>query len=533
VEPELQTAIISDLGQEGWIWPPQLQIICHDVYQTTLARQDNTLRLAYYKERGAREIIGNYLEQTLRRLPAEAKQVLIALVSGDGMPDVRSAEDIAESAGLTVEETAQLLTQLEDERLVKIVMRENKPIYELAHAYLAASLSVDPEVLQRKAVEELLRRNLLDWQRYRILMSQEELQTLRGWAEKIDLSTDAQELLLRSAVQRNYDLPFWLQRIGHDCGEPILKEFLSGSETIKPQPEVALTALASVPQREPYRADLSTLLLSPSLSFDSRKQAALYLAEINASLAMKTLREGPDPLQSVNRQVIVELYNAEATRKIKLDGQPTWAERKSILFSRLHTHSNYILARAGTAGFAASIGGLLGSMAGYSLIQGFEFIYLLSAAFVPFVWATGMAAGITLAETLRLNRNLDTLITGAILGNLPLVVLAATDTNPEAAWQGLIYGLLGAFLSGGILGATLHFSRQIRSGLNVIIAVTGAAIAGLAYSLVLAPLVGTTDIPGFNLWSLAGILAGGSISMMLGLLFVPSQISVGTSASGR
>jgi len=299
VEPELQKAIISDLGQQGWISPPQLQIICYEVYQTTLSRQDNTLRFEYYKERGgAREILSSYLEQALRRLPPRAKQVLIALVSGDGTPAVLSVEAVARAARLTLDESASLLDQLEDEWLVKTILREGQPHYELAHAYLAAGLAVDPEVLQRKAMEELLHRNILDWERYRILLSPEELQAVQNWAEKIDFSLDSQKLLLRSAIQRNYQLPYWLKKVNPEIIAPILKEFLRGSDTVKPQPEIALSALSSISQREAYKDDLCSLLEEISLAFDPRKQAALYLAQMDPSVALRLLRNCQDQLKA-------------------------------------------------------------------------------------------------------------------------------------------------------------------------------------------------------------------------------------------
>jgi hypothetical protein len=164
---------------------------------------------------------------------------------------------------------------------------------------------------------------------------------------------------------------------------------------------------------------------------------------------------------------------------------------------------------------------LVGSIAGYSLIQDLDYYYLFGAVFVPFIWATGLVLGTSLAESLQFNRKLSTLMLGAVIGSLPLAILAAIDQDPEIARQGLLYGVLGALLSGSIMAGTLYLAQRLPLITNAIVSVAGAAIAGLTYSLVFAPLVSTADIPGFNIWSLAGILAGGSVSMMLGLLLVP------------
>jgi hypothetical protein len=106
-----------------------------------------------------------------------------------------------------------------------------------------------------------------------------------------------------------------------------------------------------------------------------------------------------------------------------------------------------------------------------------------------------------------------------------LAILAAVDQDPAIARQGLVYGVLGALLSGSIMAATLYLAQRLSSVTNAIVSVAGAALAGMAYSLVLAPMVTTADIPGFNIWSLAGILSGGAVSMMLGLLLVPAPPS--------
>jgi len=118
-------------------------------------------------------------------------------------------------------------------------------------------------------------------------------------------------------------------------------------------------------------------------------------------------------------------------------------------------------------------------------------------------------------------------LAGAILGNLLMVLQLVTDPNPDRARQGLIYGVLGAVVSGTILASTLFLTCQKRSGLSIGLSVVGAALAGVTYSLALIPLAESTGIPGFNIWSLAGILVGGSAGMMLGLSIVPTPPFVG------
>lgn len=533
IEPELLQKILVDLESEGRIDPPQLQIVCHEIYQTALSAKDRTLRLSQYMQRGgAKVILGGYLEQALRRLPQvqnlQARQVLIALVSGEGLPAVLSLEDVANSARLPIETTADLLTGLQDEWLVKTTIQEGRKVYELAHTYLADSLATDSEVLQRKAIEELIRRGLQDWQRYQIMLSEEELSTIRNWLEKIDFSGDAQKLVFRSAIQRNKEIPYWMEKVSPDIIQPVIKEFLTGSEKMEPQPLVALIALSNLPQREPFTEDLCNLLQNPSLPVESSFQVALYLAQMNPSLALQTLRETSLHPRLQLQQALIYLYNAQAAGVITLGQSPTWLERRAILSSRLRTNAGYMAARIGTAGLAAMGGGLLGSIAGVGAVGENYVLYLIGAAFVPFLWAASLMLGMSLIEALRFNRRPSTWLLGSILGNLPLILVAAADPNPELARLGMVRGLLGALCSGIILTATLTFAGSLpNASWRIFLSVSGAAFAGLTNGLILTPLALTTGIPGFNQWILSAILAGGAAGMMLGMILVPALPFVG------
>lgn len=533
IEAELLQRLLTDLDSEGEIEPPQLQIVCHEIYQTALAKKDHTLRLQHYLQSGgAKEILASYVEQALRRMPQsqdlQARQVLIALVSGEGLPAVLSLEDVASAARLPVETTAGLLDRLQDEWLVKTTIHEGRKVFELAHTYLAASLATDSEVLQRKAIEELLRRGLQDWQRYQIMLSEEELSTIRNWLEKIELSVDAQKLILRSAIQRNKDLPYWMEKVVPDIIEPVIKEFLAGGETTAYQHLAALNALSHVSQREPFIEDLCSLLQNPSFPLEASFQAALYLARMNPQLALETLRRTSPRSPLELQKVLIYLYNAQAAGMITLGQRPTWLEQRAILSSRLRTNAGYMAARIGTAGLAAMGGGLLGSIAGIGAVGENYVLYLIGAIFVPFVWAASLMLGMSLIEALRFNRRSSTWFLGAFLGNLPLVILTAADPDPNLARLGMIHGLLGAVCSGIILAATLTVAGSLPNARwRIFLSVTGAALAGLVNGLILTPLALSTGIPGFNQWILSAILAGGAAGMMLGMILVPALPFVG------
>ena len=225
----------------------------------------------------------------------------------------------------------------------------------------------------------------------------------------------------------------------------------------------------------------------------------MYIAQLNPALALKTLRSTSPDLKSECLQALIHLYNAQAEGDIVLGQPPTWREWGAILASRLRVNAGYIVARTGTAGLAAIVGGVLGSVAGFGVIRGDYIFYMFGAAFTPFVWAAGLVLGLTLVETLRYRRRPDTWLFGAILGNLPMVLLAAADPDPETARMGLFLGVLGAVLSGAIFAATLTLAGSV-AGLRrrALLAIVGATFAGLSFGLALTPLSDKTGIPGFN-----------------------------------
>ena len=96
-EPELVTRLLEDIGDPGGIDPPQLQIVCDNLYDSR--DEDSTIGLGAYEQLGgARQILAGYLERVLRRFNANdlriTKQILTALISEDGQRLVLKAADL-------------------------------------------------------------------------------------------------------------------------------------------------------------------------------------------------------------------------------------------------------------------------------------------------------------------------------------------------------------------------------------------------------------------------------------------------------
>jgi DNA-binding winged helix-turn-helix (wHTH) protein len=86
-EPQLVERLLDDLSDEEGVDPPQLQIVCDNLYD---AREPGgALTLAIYERLGtASQILAGYLERVLRRFNTAdlraAKEVLTSLISAEG-----------------------------------------------------------------------------------------------------------------------------------------------------------------------------------------------------------------------------------------------------------------------------------------------------------------------------------------------------------------------------------------------------------------------------------------------------------------
>ncbi|HEX8185991.1 MAG TPA: winged helix-turn-helix domain-containing protein, partial [Blastocatellia bacterium] len=85
-EPQLVERLLDDLSDEETIDPPQLQIVCDNLYDSRGASGELTLSI-YERLGGASQILAGYLERVLRRFNAAelqaVKEILTAMISAE------------------------------------------------------------------------------------------------------------------------------------------------------------------------------------------------------------------------------------------------------------------------------------------------------------------------------------------------------------------------------------------------------------------------------------------------------------------
>lgn len=293
-EPDLVQAILAELGQEGEIQPPQLQIVCDRLYQRLLDNEEKVATLALYERLGsAGTILGQYLEDVLKTLPKleqeTSRTILKALVTSERTKDLLMAREVADLASLDLQVTDETIAHLVDLRLLRPVRQdveepEGIVRYELAHDRLALQISEwvnEPERQARKA-KEILRRELISWRDHRVLLRPEELKVISEQRVNPYLKLDAEEgeLLLSSALQHNSEVQEWIDRLRDNVD---IVAFLSqGLEDMAPETrERAAYWLGGFKDTRAADALLATVLGDEITSV--RTQAARSLVKVDES----------------------------------------------------------------------------------------------------------------------------------------------------------------------------------------------------------------------------------------------------------
>jgi formylglycine-generating enzyme required for sulfatase activity len=235
-EDELLEALLDDLEQEGDVEPPQLQIVCHKLYQSLVDSgewvegfgRSGLFTLESYKKLGGAEgILADYLNDALAELPDDAARerawaVLRSMITvGETRVTLTIQEmtrqKIAYKLGLSEDQVEKSTSYLRDRRLIRWLPAETEAeegAFELAHEYMLGKVwewvCEEDAVLNRAS--DLLRRELSNYQKLGLLMDHDGLEVVNEAREVLSLSTEELELILRSALAAGYEMEYWLEK---------------------------------------------------------------------------------------------------------------------------------------------------------------------------------------------------------------------------------------------------------------------------------------------------------------------------------
>ena len=126
----------------------------------------------------------------------------------------RPRERIAQGVSQSQETVERVLAKLVDFRLLRSVGRHEHRSYELVHEYLAKKLDdwMSVEEIKLKDVQDLLTRELNNFQKFGLLMGAEELHIIGEHRRELRISPEELELIIRSAATHRVDVDYWFSR---------------------------------------------------------------------------------------------------------------------------------------------------------------------------------------------------------------------------------------------------------------------------------------------------------------------------------
>jgi DNA-binding winged helix-turn-helix (wHTH) protein len=208
-EALLVERLLDDLGDEGTIDPPQLQIVCDNLYDSRDAGGELTLS-TYERLGGASQILAGYLERVLRRFNSSdlqaVKEILTAMISADGQRLVLRASEldarIRVRAGDGSIRAEQLIDELIASRVVRRRSQDGESWLELAHDFLTPEVSrwLTADDFALKQARGIIERAMENYRAHELLIDADALDLLLPFGEQLGLTGEEADLLMVSLL---------------------------------------------------------------------------------------------------------------------------------------------------------------------------------------------------------------------------------------------------------------------------------------------------------------------------------------------
>jgi len=507
---ELIDRLLDDIGDRGGIDPPQLQIVCDNLYDSRDERCRITLE-AYERLGGAPQILAGYLERVMRRFDADdlrvAKQILTALISEDQQRLVLRMSDLQSRIGPALSaEPINLIDDLVAARVLRRRRQEGAAWIELAHDVLAPEISrwLTEDEIALKRARGVIERAMENYQVHGLLIGVDAIDLIIPFGEQLGLTASEAELLLISAMSRDREVPGWLVNLIPDTDASIT------NAARDPNPEVRLRAVgAAGVSRTP---NMKSLLAELSLWDDSltvRRAAGIALAEwIQTGVERVLSDRGDGERAGLIRQAIslamVRDYNKHLVRLTSLSIPVSVLVVLGLMWVRLRRDGSEIVKR----GIGGMLGGAVSGLAGGVVLgsglgiareatplEGAELVLVLVTLgfFIGAIGGLGVSFGMVSLSRLAYRHSkwwsvVGGAAGGAIVGGstklLGVDTVRALFGQTPAGITGAAEGaVMGACLSlGVVLAATLI--KNSRSWHRVAAAAVGTMFAGALLTVV-------------------------------------------------
>ena len=327
LERPLVERLLDDLYRDG-IEPAQLEIVCDRIYQAKPRGMYTITMNVYERLGGAQKTLTEFLDQILNQLlPADrriAKAILKQMVVSSEVRVTRTLERIAADVNEPREEVERILARLVDLRLVRGVGKERQRQYELIHEYLSEMIEgwLSKEEIQVQDVQDLLTRQLNNYDKFGILMHPDELRIINEARDSLSISPEELDLILRSSAAEQLECEYWFGRL-QELGDQqyALLSHLLGDEDARIR-LTAVLAAGKYPSRA-YLSQLVTLLDDEDPRVQEEASVALHAMERDL---VAELRMGPESARAFAARAVGRLHLRRAVRHLYVvieDGDDT------------------------------------------------------------------------------------------------------------------------------------------------------------------------------------------------------------------
>jgi len=511
-EPELIDRLLSDIGDAGGIDPPQLQIVCDNLYDSRDSGGAITLE-AYEQLGGAPRILAGYLERVLRRFNAEdlvsTKRILTALISADGQRLVLKAAELEARTGSRRSDDPAidlLIEELVAARILRRRRQDGAAWIELAHDFLTPEISrwLTADEVALKRARGVVERAMENHQAHGLLIDADAVDLVMPFGEQLGLTGEESDLLLTSALNRGRAAPAWLVEASPNNSALIADAGENADSEVRLR---VIEAAASL--RTPAMRGLLRKLALWDKDLMVRKFASIALAEWIGTAVEDALSDGHEGAhaglirQSISLAMVRD-HNKRLVRLSHLSLPVSLLVVAGLMWVRLRRDGAEII-RGGTGGM---LGGALSGVAGGVILgtglgivresrplEAANLVLVLAALgfFIGAIGGLGVSAGMISAVHVAYRHSKWWSVVGGAAGGAVVggsTKLLGVDTvralfgqSPTGITGALEGAMIGASLSlGVVLAVTLI--RRSQPWHRVLAASLGAMCAGVLLTVI-------------------------------------------------
>lgn len=511
-ETQLVDRLLADIGDAGGVDPPQLQIVCDNLYDSRDEACAISLE-AYERLGGAAQILAGYLDRVMRRFDADdlqaARRILTALISEGGQRLVLKAAEVEARIGNNCVDdpaTKLLIEELVAARVLRRRRQDGAAWIELAHDFLT------PEVLRWLTADEValkrargvIERAMENYQAHSLLIDADAVDLVMRFGEQLGLTGEEADLLMTSVLNRARPAPDWLVKASPRAAALIANASENAGSEVRLRAVEAAALLRT--------ADMKALLRKLALwdrDLMVRKFAGIALAEWIGTAVERALSDCNDgaragPIRQAMSLAMVRDHNKQLVRLSRLSIPVSLLVIGGLMWVRLRRDGARIVRRGigGMLGGAASgiaggviLGTGLGIVREATAAEAAELVLVLVTLgfFIGAVGGLGVSFGmISLAHVAYRHSKWWSVVGGAaggavVGGSTKLLgvdtVRALFGQSPAGITGAFEGAVIGAGLSlGVVLAATLI--RRSRPWQRVLGASIGAMCAGVLLTVI-------------------------------------------------